>query len=218
MTHVKLPPIGDYLNRTYDQPLISWEKYLQLSQEASKASFYKGWYEIIMGVGADHGSINAIVDRLIFLYCLSKGIPHIGFSNTSYRRPSLWECQPDSSYYIDATVAEAPKGSSIVDLTTATPPDLVIEIANTSVYEDFGVKRVLYEEMPVKEYWVVSIPEAVVIAHAMDGAGGSRRVAESQVLPGLLLESVTIAIAKAQDLDNAQLGQWWLQQVQAAPL
>ncbi len=210
--------MNDYLDRTYDQPLIDWDDYLQLSRSASKASFYKGWYEVIMGVGADHALVDAVVTLLISLYCMTRGIPYKSLTNASYRRPGLWECQPDSSYYFNANVSKAPKGSSIIDLSSATPPDLVIEIANTSIYEDFGMKRVIYEEMPATEYWIVSIPEAVVIAHAIEGIGGSRRIAESRLLPGLTLELVASAIAKAQELDNAQLGQWWLQQLQAAPL
>ncbi|WP_293086772.1 Uma2 family endonuclease [Okeania sp. SIO3B5] len=60
------------------------------------------------------------------------------------------EVQPDISYYIGDNANIIPRGTSIVDLGTYSPPDLVIEIANTSLSDDKGEKRLIYEDLKVK--------------------------------------------------------------------
>lgn len=52
--------------------------------------------------------------------------------NCSYRKRGMRAVQPDVSYYIGSRVTLAPTQSSIVDLDNNQPPDLVIEIADTS--------------------------------------------------------------------------------------
>jgi len=60
------------------------------------------------------------------------------------------EAQPDASYYIGENADIVPWGTSIIDLDIYSPPDLVIEVANTSLPDDKGEKRLLYEDLRVK--------------------------------------------------------------------
>ncbi len=61
----------------------------------------------------------------------------------------------------------------------------MIEIANTSFKDDLGEKRSLYEELAVKEYWVVNVQTIEIIAFKMEN-GGSWRIHTLEVLQGLL--------------------------------
>jgi len=136
-----------------------------------------------------------------------------GLTNASYRKPGLRECQPDSSFYFGDSVNASPTGREIADLGNYSPPDLVIEIADSSLADDLGMKRLLYEEMQVKEYWVVDVSSLEIFAFAVDENLGSRRVRQSIVLEGLTMDAITEALHKSQELDNAQLGQWWMEKI-----
>ncbi len=197
----------------------SWEAFLTLAQQPThqkaKAYYFCGAYQFIMGVGANHAAINLILSLLVELYCIVRGIPFRGFTNASYRHPGLRECQPDSSFYLGDSVALAPVGSAIADLGQYNPPDLVIEIADSSLADDLGMKRLLYEDMQVGEYWVIDAQKLEIFGFAIDHNQGSHRIQESAVLTGLSLAAIAKALQKSQELDNAQLGQWWLEQLRA---
>ncbi len=77
-----------------------------------------------------------------------------------------------------------PWGTSIIDLDIYPAPDLVIEVANTSLVDDKGEKRLLYESLNVSEYWIVDVQNVQVIAFAVADRG-SRIITDSQVFPGL---------------------------------
>ncbi|NEQ40476.1 MAG: Uma2 family endonuclease [Okeania sp. SIO3I5] len=96
------------------------------------------------------------------------------------------EVQPDISYYIGDNTNIIPRGTSVVGLDIYPSPDLVIEIANTSLADDKGEKRLIYEDLKVKEYWVVDVKNVDIIAFTVVN-NGSKRIRESQILPGLVI-------------------------------
>jgi Uma2 family endonuclease len=197
----------------------SWQTFIELSQQPTyqkaKAYYFRGAYQFVMGVGANHATVNLIISLLVELYCIVHRIPFRGLTNASYRKPNLRECQPDSSFYFGDSLARAPIGREIADLSQYSPPDLVIEIADSSLADDLGMKRLLYEEMQVREYWVVDTSSLEMFAFVMDQNLGSRRVKESVVLQGLGMDAIAEALRKSQELDHAKLGQWWMEKIRS---
>ncbi len=195
----------------------SWETFLTLSQQPTyqkaKAYYFRGAYQFVMGVGANHGDINAVIFLLISFYCAIRNLPHKAYVNTSYRKDGIRECQPDLSYYFLSGDNPLPAGSSVINLNECAPPDLVIEIADSSLADDLGMKRLLYEEMQVREYWVVDISSLEIFAFAIEQNMGSRRVRQSEVLQGLAMDAIAEALHKSQELDHATLGQWWMERI-----
>ncbi len=195
----------------------SWETFLALSQQPTyqkaKAYYFRGAYQFVMGVGANHAAINLIISLLVELYCIVRGIPFRGLTNASYRKAGLRECQPDSSFYLGDSVNASPTGREIANLDNYSPPDLVIEIADSSLADDLGMKRLLYEEMQVREYWVVDVSSLEIFAFAIEQNMGSRRVRQSEVLQGLTMDAIAEALHKSQELDHAKLGQWWMERI-----
>jgi len=204
---------------TIEHPWIcgSWEEYLVLSDRdpKAKANYFRGSYQLIMGIGADHGIVNTTIAMLVMLFCTIKGIPHRGLINTSYRKEGVRECQPDVSYYIQESVNLCPKGSSVVDLDEYAPPNLVIEISNSSLSNDIGIKRMLYEEMRVQEYWVIDVQRLEIVAFTIHDNLGSQRISESRVLTGLAFPLIEQALQKSQEEDNSQIGQWFMGQIKS---
>ncbi|TYQ23936.1 Uma2 family endonuclease [Pseudanabaena sp. UWO310] len=195
----------------------TWEDFLQISQTANndKAKFYyfQGSYYSEMGVGADHAFVNTVVIILISLYCMKSNILAKGYTNCSYRKVGIRECQPDISYYVDDHTQNAPQSSAIVDLDESLPPDIVIEIADTSLGYDLGAKRLLYEEVQVGEYWVIDVQNMKITAFRILQGLGSARIVESSVFGGLHLSVLEEALQRSREMDNSQVGSWFMEQL-----
>jgi len=195
----------------------TWEDFLQIYQAVSndkaKFEYFQGSYYSEMGVGADHAFVNTVVIILISLYCMKRNILAKGYTNCSYRKVGIRECQPDLSYYVGDRTQNAPQSSAIVDLDASLPPDIVIEIADTSLGYDLGVKRLLYEEVRVGEYWVIDVQNMKITSFRILQGLGSERITESSVLGGLRLNLLEEALQRSREIDNSQIGSWFMQQL-----
>lgn len=187
----------------------SWEEFVRLTDDPAYAKA-KGYYfnqqmriETV-GVGPDHAGDNGIIHVAITLFCALRGIPLRGLVNASYRKAGVGEAQPDISYYVGDRAALAPQGRAIANLDDTPPPDLAIEIADSSLADDLGTKRLLYEELNVAEYWVVDVATCQIIAFQIADQG-SRRITVSQVLPGLELSLLQKALELSKQSDNSQV-------------
>lgn len=89
----------------------------------------------------------------------------------------------------------------------------MIEVSKITLLDDRGNKRTLYEELGVSEYWVVDVEKAQILAFQMIDRG-SKRVDESQVLPGLELSVLETALRQSRETDQSQVGAWLLTQFQ----
>ncbi|HEY9761741.1 MAG TPA: Uma2 family endonuclease, partial [Trichocoleus sp.] len=134
--------------------------------------------------------------------------------NCSYRKTGMQECQPDISYYVGEKAQAIPRGNNIVDLDKFPAPDLVIEVAKTSLLDDQGAKRLLYEDLNIGEYWVVDVEKSEVTAFAIANQG-SYRICESQIIQGLQMATLEQALRQAQETDQSQVGNWLMQQFSA---
>jgi len=133
--------------------------------------------------------------------------------NCSYRKPGVREAQPDASFYIGKTAKTIPWGTGIVDLDKYPPPTLVIEVAKTSLFDDQGNKRSLYEALGVEEYWIIDVEQGKILAFAME-TGGSFRISESQVLLGLDISLLDTALQRTRQISHSEVGAWLIRQFQ----
>jgi Uma2 family endonuclease len=196
----------------------TWDEYIQAIEDPAyakaKGYYYNGQMRIeAMGVGPDHASDNGIIYFAITLFCTLNRIPLQGLINCSYRKTGVRECQPDISYYVGERVQLAPQGSSIANLDTIAPPDIAIEIADSSLNDDLGQKRLLYEDMEIPEYWVIDVEKTRIVAFQIV-KNGSRRITDSQVLPGLAISVLREALEMSRTMDQAQVGSWLMAQFQ----
>jgi len=198
--------------------VATWDEYIQTianpAYEKARAYYHDGQLRIEMTpIGPDHSRNSTIVIFAVNLFCTIKSIPLNGLDNCSYRKANVRECQPDVSYYIGERAELAPQGTSVVDLDRNPPPDLAIEIANTSLADDLGQKRLLYEEIGVVEYWVVDVKNRRIVAFTIANSG-SKRINQSQVLLGLAFPLLEEALRRSYQMDQAQIGSWLLGEMQ----
>jgi Uma2 family endonuclease len=199
----------------------SWDTFLALAEqpELAHAKFYYYQSQLrieTMGVGANHAIDNGLLYAAIVLYCALTGLMSRGLINASYQRSGHQEAQPDISFYVGSAVQTIPQSNELIDLDRTPAPNLAIEIAATSLNDDLGKKRLLYEELGIQEYWVVDVEESMILAFQMK-EGGSFRIQTSQVLPNLELSVLEQALRDRKTQDDSQIMQSLLQQFSALP-
>jgi len=197
---------------------ITWDEYVQIIEDSAyeKASSYynNGKARIEMTpLGNDHASDHSIITYAIHLYASLKNIALNGKDNCTYRKQGYKEAQPDISFYTGESADLIPWGTRIINLDDFLPPNLVIEIADTSLSDDKGEKRILYEELNVQEYWIVDVQNVQIIAFAVEN-GGSRKIRESQVLPELKIAVLEEALRRTRQSNHSKVGAWLLEQFQ----
>ncbi|AFZ44191.1 protein of unknown function DUF820 [Halothece sp. PCC 7418] len=196
----------------------SWNNYLQtldyLTDEKGKSYYYNHQMRIEMSpVGNDHASDHNIVIYAVNLFAAINNIDLNGKDNCTYRKTGVREAQPDVSFYIGETAETIPWGTGIVDLEQYPPPTLVIEVANTSLLDDKGNKRLLYEDLGVSEYWIIDVQNVEILAFAIRNKG-SYRIRESQVLSGLEISLLEQAFQRTRLMNHGKVSAWLMQQFQ----
>lgn len=196
----------------------SWDEYIQIIEnpayDKAKGYYYNGKMRIEMSaLGNDHSLDHTLIILAASNYAAIKGIPMNGRDNCTFRKIGCKESQPDVSYYIGDNADAIPYGTSIINLDDFPAPNLVIEVANTSLADDKGEKRLLYEELGVNEYWIVDVKNVRVIAFLIENQG-SRRITQSQVLPGLDISLLEEAFRRSRQTNHSQVISWLLSEFQ----
>jgi Uma2 family endonuclease len=197
----------------------TWEEFLVASED-SEYTKAKCYYDLglmrieTMPTGSAHGQDNSLLAAMINFYGAIKNFAFVSFVNTSFRKSGERECQPDLAYYIDAEVQRPTKNNQPVDVDIWGAPTLAIEISATSLSEDLGDKRLLYERLGVREYWVVDVQAAKMIAFRVKN-GGSCQIQASLVLPGLEMSLIEEALQRSQTDDDGTVSRWLIQQFSA---
>ncbi len=196
----------------------TWSEYLEVIESLDghkvKCYYHNQKYRIEMSpIGNKHGSDHTVIMLAVNLFAIFKNIDFNGKDNSTYQKAGFQETQPDASYYLGKNADLIPYETSIIDLDEYPPPDLVIEVANTSLSDDKGEKRILYENIGVGEYWIVDVQNAQVIAFSV-ADGGSKQIRESQVLPGLKISVLNEALQQSRNLNQRLVGAWLMEQFQ----
>ena len=198
---------------------LAWDEFSQLWDDSSyeKAKFYyynqKARIEMTP-LGNDHSKDHSIINYAIYIYAAIKNIPLNGHYACRYRKIGVKEAQPDLSFYIGNNADIIPYGTGVIDLTIYPSPNLVIEVANTSLADDKGEKRLLYEDFGVEEYWIVDVKNINIIAFKIEDKG-SKRITQSQVLPNLEIDILVQALQKSREKNHSEVSRWLLQTFQS---
>ncbi|HEY9703828.1 MAG TPA: Uma2 family endonuclease [Allocoleopsis sp.] len=195
---------------------VPWDEYIKIIENPdylkAKCYYFQGEAKIEMSpLGSDHASDHSIINLAIHIFAALNDLPLNGKDNCTYRRNGTQELQPDLSFYIGDNVEVIPWGVKIIDLDQYPLPNLVVEIADTTLADDLGKKRILYENLAIEEYWIVDVTNAQLIAFSIENRG-SRMITESRVLPGLNIRILTEALQRTRQTYHSEVGAWLLRQ------
>jgi Uma2 family endonuclease len=195
-------------------PWADYQRAIEQATEKVKGYYYDGTMRLEMSpVGNPHSRDHSIINYAVLLFAALRGLRVNAHDNCTYRKIGVREAQPDLSVYVGDRVGSLDWATKIVDLDQLPPPDLAIEISDSTLPDDCGRKRLLYEDLGVREYWVVNVAEAVILGFEIIERG-SRRIQESVVLPGLSLEILEAALRRSREADHGQVSAWLLEQWQ----
>jgi len=90
-------------------------------------------------------------------------------------------------------------------------PSLVIEVGASSLSDDLGRKRMLYERAGISEYWVTDVEEKKVFAFEMKDER-SGRIRTSGVSPRLEMDLVEKALRRSQTESDGAIIQWLMKE------
>ncbi len=197
----------------------TWDEYIKAigapAYEKARGYYYNGRMRLEMSaLGNPHSRDHFIVIAAIALFASTRNIDLDGHDNCTYRKTGYEEAQPDVSFYLGANAETVSWDATIIDLDTYPPPDLVIEVAYSSLADDKGEKRLLYESLGVREYWIIDVQNIQVIAFEIQNRG-SRRIDQSQVLPGLDIALLEEAFRRSRQMNHGKVSAWLLSQFQS---
>ncbi len=169
--------------------------------EATRAELVGGIVHMPSPLGYDHGDEDHVVVFWLMSYCRATR-PLRSSGNATVKLGPSAEVQPDAQLRIPEELGGA---SKIVGGYVVGPPELVVEIAQSSRGYDLGPKKAEYEKAGVLEYLFIGIePDEVRWFALVDGryeaispeADGSIR---SRTFPGLWLDPIPLF---EKDLDG----------------
>lgn len=203
----------------------TWEDYVALRDDESiefkKISFHKtlnttGWLWVDMSTeGIGHARFNNLM-TMIFA-CWAFLYPETPIESLGGCLMDLSEshgCSPDLVLYSGDEIPTWKLGEARrIDLTRHRIPDLVGEISDTSLSQDLGEQKHLYETLGISEYWVIDVQNYRILAFQLNEAGTYEPCTESQVLPGLPIELLTQTISQLKTLTNTAAANWFREQL-----
>jgi Uma2 family endonuclease len=193
----------------------TWDEFITLADDPKleKGRFYYDNHKMrieMSPVGPIHAHENSIVSNVVRLFATIRNIQIYEYTNCSFRKKGESECQPDIAFYLGADLKLPPRNNAPVDLNKFDLPTLIVEISSTTLQDDLGYKRLLYERLGILEYWVVNAQTSEVFAFTIaDGRSGI--VERSQVLEGLEITTVQEALKRSQTEDDGAIARWLLQ-------
>lgn len=92
---------------------VSWDEFLEVTKHSDyqqgRFYFYQNYMRVeMLPVGSIHGNNHNVVANVVNFYATLKNIKIKGWVNTSFRRTSEGECQPDLAFYIGDKVKFPP--------------------------------------------------------------------------------------------------------------
>jgi Uma2 family endonuclease len=203
----------------------TWDDYVALRDDESiefkKISFHKtanttGWLWFDMShEGIDHSRFSDLMTMIFYIWKLLHPAERFdSMGRCLIECPDSHGCSPDLVLYKGGNRPIWKTGEPRrIDLTRHRLPDLVGEIADTSLRQDLAEQKKLYESLGISEYWVINVRASKIVAFQLDASGTYQPCPESGVLSGLPIALLEQTIALLATEDNTDAAEWFREQL-----
>lgn len=205
------------LNTSQQWISATWEEYLSYVEnpdlESQGVFFNLNRMWVDMGnEGINHSQVNKLLTMLLFVWFSQKpGIKFQLLGGSVIEKPGQQGAAPDEVLYVGEGYPVWQVGEPRrVNLDRWRVPDLVVEVADTTLAIDLDEKKQLYLALGILEYWVIDVKGQRVLAFRLiDGV--YQQVLVSVVLAGLPIELIeqTLSIDEA----NGNAAMWFAKQI-----
>lgn len=181
---------------------VSWDDYINLLDETPeqrypKFTYYNGVLKVMGKQGTLHENISRFLYNLILLTSLImrvKAVPVGSMSLVSKRRSK--GVDPDESFYIQNADKVTFK-TALFDDEKDTPPDLVIEVDETSKSTE---KFTIYADFGIREFW--RFDKKSLKIYELDEFSSYREIDRSVAFPILSVEILNEFLARRANGDQ----------------
>jgi Uma2 family endonuclease len=205
------------LNTSQQWISATWEEYLSYVEnpnlESQGVFFNLNRMWVDMGnEGINHSQVNKLLTMLLFVWFSQKpGIKFQLLGGCVIEKPGQQGAAPDEVLYVGERYPVWQVGEPRrVNLDRWRVPDLVVEVADTTLAIDLDEKKQLYLALGILEYWVIDVKGQRVLAFRLiDGV--YQQVLESVVLAGLPIELIEQTLSINETNGNAAM--WFAEQI-----
>lgn len=199
----------------------TWQDYVAIRDREKadwqKTAFHHGWLLVDRGTeGPNHASFSDLMTIIFgFWAFLYPQEPLQSYGRCLIENPDTQACAPDLVLY---------KGEQIPRWQPGEPrrivapgqrlPDLVGEIADTTLSIDLDEQKQLYASLAIPEYWVIDVKGLRLFAFGLTAQGYYESIAVSKTLSGLSITLVDQALGRLATETNTAAATWLMQQLQ----
>ncbi len=197
-----------------------WKDYLALrdaeSAERNRLFFNQGHLLVEMGAeGINHASVGALLPILFFIWFSAKRQSFKLFGGCQLEKTNNRAAAPDQIVYLGENVPQWREGEPRrISLDEWRVPNLVGEIADTTLATDLDEKKRLYASLGIPEYWVIDVQGRRLFAFQLQAEGGYQQIETSQVMMGLPIALLEGAIQRLMQGSTDQAAIWFAQQIE----
>ena len=222
MTSVTLSAITplDDAPITQWQP-ATWEDFIVACEDPTleqfRIFFYEGYLLIDRGnEGINRSRFNNLLTMVFVLWFSSKGGQAFDdLGGCVIEKPKVGGGAPDRVLYIGGDFPQWQGGEPRrINLDNWRVPNLVCEIADTTLASDLDEKKRLYAALKIHEYWIVDIKGERVLAFRLQEDGKYRECKVSVALEGLPISLLSETL-KLLSQGNGMAAMWFSQQIAA---
>jgi Uma2 family endonuclease len=200
----------------------TWQDYLDARDndraEWHKISFHNGWLRIDMGnIGINHARFADLLTIIFGFWAFLHPEPAIeSFGGCSIESAETQQASaPDLVLYLGDNIPKWQPGESRrIDLSRQRLPDLVGEIADTSLDLDLDEQKQIYASLGIAEYWVIDVKGMRLFAFGLNDKGAYESIRVSNVLAGLSIDLLEQTLERLATGTNTAAANWLMQQLQ----
>jgi Uma2 family endonuclease len=104
-----------------------------------------------------------------------------------------------------------------IDLDRWRVPDLVGEVADTTLATDLDEMKQLYARLKIPEYWVINIRGRQVLMFRLQSDGQYQQCPQSSLLSGLTVDQLEEALERSVNGTNVSAAAWFMQTLMGKP-
>ncbi len=189
-----------------EEPLVlygmSWDDYSELldlteGQNYPKLTYYNGVLKIMGKHGFLHENISRFLYDLVRIVSLVLKVKVISSGSMTLLAKKIGKgAEPDESFYIQ-NAACFPLKKTLFDYEADTPPDLVIEVDESS---KSGEKFTIYAEFGIREFWRYDKNELKI--YGLDELGNYREIINSIAFPILSTQILNEYLTRREQDDQ----------------
>ncbi|MBD2078764.1 Uma2 family endonuclease [Leptolyngbya sp. FACHB-17] len=203
--------------------IATWNDYLACCKTAEieqpehfKIYFNQGYLYIDMGwEGIDHARVRELITMLIAFWFSQH--PEQSFDclgGCVLEKPNQRAASPDQVLYLGSNSPRWQEGEPRrINLRQWHVPNLVCEVADTTLATDLDEKKQIYAALEILEYWVIDVSGARVVAFALQADGRYQQCESSIALQGLSIRLIEQTLSRLAYETNGTAALWFVQQI-----